>query len=191
MGACPAANFYQPFGQKICNAFVDPKGIRPAAQSETEWCWAATISNIFAYYGHVVEQDTIVDVGLGAIVDQPGSLHAIQDCLNRSWTDTDGNKFTSHASILYAPEAGAVYFTNDQVLNQLQSDHPLLICNMSHAMMLVSANYVPPMNAASNVAASIVFDPWPGIGLRALSYPEQKPAHMGGQLRLLTRVLIS
>jgi hypothetical protein len=37
-GTCPAQGFYQPLGQAICNA------LQIAAQTNSEWCWAATTS---------------------------------------------------------------------------------------------------------------------------------------------------
>jgi hypothetical protein len=77
-GKCPGPSFYQPFGTPICNAFIDPKGIQIADQEKSEWCWAATISNLFAYYDHKVPQDAIVDAGIGTLVNQPASVSIIK-----------------------------------------------------------------------------------------------------------------
>jgi hypothetical protein len=170
---------------------VNPKGLRIAAQTNSEWCWAATIANVFAYYNHLVSQEAVVQAGIGALVNQPASLSIIQSVLNRRWTDSSGNEFSSAAQILYSVDEQQSMPSNNEIINALLANHPILVCNMSHAMMLVSVNYVPPVNRPSNIAASIVIDPWPGIGLRSLIQPEQIPAHMGGQLRLLMQVVMT
>jgi hypothetical protein len=191
-GMCPGPSFYQPFGTPICNAFIDPKRIQIADQDKSEWCWAATISNLFAYYNHRVPQGAIVDAGIGTLVNQPASVSIIHSVLNKQWTDDSGNDFASAAQILYSVDAKDPKYSippsNEDIIDQLEHNRPLLFCNMSHAMMLVSVNYFPPINRPSNVVASIVIDPWPGIGLRALTGPEQHPVHEGGQLRLIMRV---
>jgi hypothetical protein len=131
-GICPNSTFYQPLGPAVCNAFVNPKGIQVAAQTNSEWCWAATTANLFAYYGHTVSQDAIVQAGVGRLANVPGSLQNINSILNRGWTDVAGRQFTSSARVLYSVDAVQSMPSNAEIINALQANHPLFsaICLM-------------------------------------------------------------
>jgi len=37
-----------------------PEAAQLSTQQQDEWCWAASISNVFAYHGHPVSQARIV-----------------------------------------------------------------------------------------------------------------------------------
>ena len=84
-----------------------------------EWCWAASMSMIFAYYGHSVSQERIVQEAFGSIQNMPGTPPEILAGLNRVWLDDDHHEFEVHGD-----EISANVVTAAQDLNQ---DHPLLI----------------------------------------------------------------
>ncbi len=52
-------------------------------QRQSEWCWAASISMIFGYYGLDIDQEEIVRATWGQVVNMPGSPDAIAASLNR------------------------------------------------------------------------------------------------------------
>lgn len=191
-GMCPPASpAYHPLGApNICDSFVDPKGLEVSNQQDSEWCWAATIHNIFAYYGHTVQQSDIVDAGIGKVANQPGNLPVMLSVLNRSWTDDVGDDFTSSANVMFSADIGYSQPSNEILISRLQNNNPILVCNSSHAMMLISVNFVPPVTLPNNVLQAIVVDPWPGIGIRPLSPTELRPLPFG-QLRLLLDVAVS
>src|SRR5262249_40158674 len=78
-----------------------------AYQQQSEWCWAACIQMVFAFYGHRVPQRRIVKETWGEIVDMPGQPEQILADLNRSWMDEDDKKFASSADSLSANAATA------------------------------------------------------------------------------------
>ena len=67
--------------------------IEPNVQLQSQWCWAASISGVFAYYGHPVSQARIVREAYGSVVNMRGSPQAIMGSLNRPWVDDAGRPF--------------------------------------------------------------------------------------------------
>lgn len=189
-GMCPPPGFAQPGFPPVCNAFVSFARLNAAAQANTLWCWAASISMIFAYHGHEVPQQQIVQTAFGGSVNLPGQPHQIVQLLNRQWQDAQGKTFSSRIDGIFGPMFGfGGALSNADIVNALQQNRPLLYCNMSHAMMLVQVNYLPTP-PVPNIQAALVVDPWPGLGVRQLNQPELYPAPMG-QATLLAAVSIS
>ncbi len=158
-----------------------------ATQGMQQWCWAASISNIFAYYGHPVSQDRIVTAVYGRVVNLPamsGAMIARQ--VNRVWIDDDGRRFRARLTAAYDADAGVVAITNDYMIRELCRDRPLIICNRSHCMVLTVVDYTQ-----IRLVAAGVFDPWPSSGPRGLSAPEMTTVHEGGQLRFLAALTVT
>ena len=129
-----------------------------------QWCWAACIEMVFAYYGFQVPQERIVEETWGRIVNLPGQPGQILRNLNRAWTDDAGSSFRA---------SGDVYTANPITAAQdLAQDMPLIIGTMGHAMVLTSLVYVRDVYGRGNVTAAVVRDPWPGRGRRTLSAQE-------------------
>jgi len=156
-----------------------------AAQSQSQWCWAASISMIFAYSGHRVSQQRIVKEAYGSVVNMPGNYPAMLGSLNRGWTDDKGNNFSVSTSSLFAPDLGQTSLTNADLISELEDDNPILFCNLSHAMVLTAMKYTP-----AGVFEAWVMDPWPGKGLRRLTTAEMVPVP-AGQLRFVATVSVS
>src|SRR5690242_7317257 len=74
-GSCSPPNMYG-FQQCVAGIQTSKLGVT-AYQRATEWCWAACISGVFAYYGHDISQPRIVEEAYGGIVNLPGSPQAI------------------------------------------------------------------------------------------------------------------
>ncbi|HYL27638.1 MAG TPA: papain-like cysteine protease family protein [Candidatus Nitrosotalea sp.] len=145
-------------------------------QQASEWCWAASISGIFAYYGHPLSQKEIVRQAYGAIGNFPGTPLAILESLNRSWTDEGGRTFTSTATI-YADK-----FTAAQ---DLARDEPLIVGSLGHAMILTAVSYTRYPDGDGFIQTAEVRDPWPyNAQRRALSPQEIAGASMLIRIRV-------
>lgn len=180
---------------RLCTAQVDLSNARQLAtlqsQQQSQWCWAASIATLFAYHGHPVSQSRVVTDAYGTPVNMPavaGIVMARQ--LNRQWTDDFNVRFTARVNGLYDADAGILGLTNAQIVNTLANDNPLVIGARSHAMVLTAVTYYETI-AGPNVVAAEVFDPWPGVGMRALERDELVPMHLGGSLRFLAAVDIT
>ncbi|MFS8047040.1 papain-like cysteine protease family protein [Rhizobium sp. BR 314] len=179
----PAPNFT---GQ-LCEVGVPPPVLVTALdiQQATMWCWAASISMIFSYYGVPVSQQRIVTEAFGSPYNLPANGTLISAQLSRIWLDDNGNRFSAHLEGVYDADVNMFGITNSMIVAALRSEQPLIMGNVSHAMVLVSAAYVPtaPQPTVVNVG---LLDPFPGIGRRGPQSPaEMTPMHMGGALRYL------
>ena len=122
-------------------------------QHASEWCWAACIEAIFAYYGHPVSQERIVQEAYGDIVNMPGSPSTVLHALNREWVDDNGNKFRVRSTIIGTTAVNAA--------QDLAEDHPLIIGTLGHAMVLSALTYQRSISGAGQVTLAQVRDPWP------------------------------
>jgi hypothetical protein len=147
------------------------------------WCWAASISMIFSYYGFSVSQQRIVTEAFGSPYNLPANGTLISKQLSRVWVDDYANRFSAHLEGVYDADVNMFGITNSMIVAALAAEQPLLIGNVSHAMVLVSAAYQPstPQPMIMNIG---LLDPL--LGPRGPSSPaEMLPMHMGGGLRYL------
>lgn len=122
-------------------------------QYATEWCWAASMAMVFAYYGHPVSQARIVQETWGGIVNLPGQPSQIFSDLNKSWIDDSGDSFAVQ---------GDVFSVNIVTAAQdLDADHPLLIGALGHCMVLTALTYVFNAYGQFQIQGATVRDPWP------------------------------
>jgi hypothetical protein len=179
--------FHPMYGQ-VCEAGVEVAKVvqRYDDQDLSQWCWAATISMIFAQYGYQVGQPRIVKDVYGVVVNMPALSGAtISKQLTRTWTDDTGKKFNVQVEGLYDFDAGIVGITNAQIVNALKAGRPLVFGNQSHAMMQCSVAYMPTPMGPQIINVGFA-DPWPGNGLRGPAYPGEALAmHVGGAMRYL------
>lgn len=160
-------------------------------QERSQWCWAASISMLFSYYSHPVEQPRIVREVYGSDVNMPaqaGIVMARQ--LNRRWVDDHQVAFNSEVTGVYDYDAGVLSLTDQQMINELEQDHPLIIGARSHAMVLTMIRYYRTSQGPYIVEGG-VFDPWPFIGARPLAPDELYPVHRGGSIRFVASVRVS
>lgn len=169
----------------ICRAELDFDRFLQHAydtQHASQWCWAACISMVFAFYGHPVRQERIVRDAYGGIYDLPsGSGLKIASELDRSWTDDRGNRFRSRLRALFDAHAGRESIDNAMVVEALARGRPLIVGARDHTVVLTAVDYVPAPEGPDLLAAG-VFDPWPGIGPRDLAEDEMTPLAEGGSL---------
>lgn len=153
-------------GVQTCTAGLpsDMAGTIQAFQSQSQWCWAASISMILRHHGHEVQQDRIVSEAWGAPVNMPGGPETLLASLNRVWTDARGKRFRV---------VGDVFSANPVTAAQdLADGHPLLIGTMGHAMVLTAVTYQRDVMGNGVVVEAVVRDPWPGRGRRTLTAQE-------------------
>jgi hypothetical protein len=157
-----------------------------------QWCWAASISMIFAAYGHPVKQEKIVQRTYGSLVCLPsGNPLTIPANLSQTWIDDNGETFTSTVVAAYDPMNNVQTLFNPVIVDELANDRPLLYCNRHHAMVLVAADYVP-RPWGTQILAGGVLDPWPeSPDFHPLTQMELLAAGQGGEMMFLGTVRIS
>lgn len=156
-----------------------------------EWCWAASISMVFKFFGHPVDQKSIVKQTYGALVCRTSANQEIGSDLSRSWTDDNGDSFTSSVTAAYDVDAGIVAIDNAIIVNELLNQRPLLYCNSHHAMVVCAVDYRPSL-AGPVIDAVYVMDPWPPAQrVHALSQAERYPAHVGGDMHFLASLSVA
>ncbi len=184
-----AAHVCQPHGYHAmsCRVGIDLRQFQYAAQPQfqSQWCWAACISMLFAHHGFAVSQERIVREVYGAPVNMPAMAGAmIAGQLNRPWIDDRGRRFNARLGAAYDFDAGFRNLDNHMILAELAAGRPLVMGTRNHAIVLTALDYIPtPMGP--NIIGGMAFDPWPGKGLRQLDHSELMAMHMGGALRFL------
>ena len=150
-------------------------------QQESQWCWAASISMAFGFYGHRVEQADIVRAIWGQVVNLPaanGSM--IIAALARKWTDANGHSFRAHGQFTDLT-TGVGGVNNNVIAAELAANRPLIVGTQGHAMLVTAMTYVPDaLGSVARVLDVTVPDPWPsqttGQGVRrTLSASEMAP----------------
>ena len=167
-------------GVSICSAGLPADSVRQLAvvQEQPQWCWAASISMIFAHHGYSVPQEEIVKDGYGAVVDRPApSGQAMTRALSRAWVDGKAKPFRG---IAVATDAFAKQFqvSEHKVLAELTDGRPLLLGALRHAVVLVELKYEKSARGNVRIVGGTVIDPAPGKGVRALLTGEMKPTYL-------------
>ncbi len=145
-------------------------------QHLSQWCWAACIEMVFAYYGFRVAQRRIVEETWGSIVNLPGMPEQILNNLNRDWEDDRGRSFSV---------SGDTFTTSIQTAAEdLANDMPLIVGTLGHAVVLTSIDYLRDVYGNFQIGAAIVRDPWPGRGRRALTPQEWYSISFAARIRV-------
>lgn len=162
-----------------CTAGVDSVRFQSAFQEEDEWCWAASISMVFSYYGHPVSQTRIVAETWGQIVDMPAQPTDIIRDLNRTWVDDNGRRFQSIGDPTSANAFNAVV--------DLRNNQPLIIGAFGHATVLTALTAdTNVQTGAWQIVEAVVRDPWPTNGARrVLSAQEWMGISFAARIRVI------
>ena len=179
---------------RLCTAQIDFQRFAQTAymqQAMSQWCWAASISMIYSYYGYAVSQPRLVQEVYGGIGNIPAMTgYTIAQQLNRAWIDDRGVPFTSQLTGAYDPQFGVRAIGNAQIVNELANERPLVIGARTHAMILTMVQYLD-QPTGPNIVSAGVFDPWPGQGARLLQQDEIVPVEFNGSLRFLAAIRVS
>jgi hypothetical protein len=181
-----------------------PSGIQTAAvtleapvlafQQQSNWCWAATIANLFSFHGHPVSQASVVAAVYGGIANvRSGDPANMTQILNSaSLRDDRGVGFSSTLNGLYDGLHGVYALTNDDIRDSLMQNRPLVACTVQHCMLLVSMTYTEVGDHVAQVIAVGVWDPWPANGgFRNLTASEATPYNQGGQLFYVAEAIVN
>jgi hypothetical protein len=174
-------------------------------QQATEWCWAASISMIWAFYGHPIAQTEIVTGTFGQLLNQGGQPWQIFQALNGERVGDDSVPFVSTVTGLYDALSGYDSISHTDIGASLDQNRPVLIGTQNpdgsgaHATVLSSLEYLVPYGYpievfpdGSNIANAVVFDPWPTSGgIHSIPYSQFTPASQGGNLFFAALVSVS
>jgi len=156
-------------------------------QQQTEWCWAASISDIFRFYGHPISQQDVVQKVYHRIINLPAfSERMIASLVNRDWVDDNNQRFHARLTGVFDARAGVGKLNNPQLIKNLQDGHPLLFCNTQHCMVITEAKFTP-----YKILSLGVFDPSPlGPEAHPLSPGEMIPWPQG-QLTFVAAISVT
>jgi len=131
-------------------------------QEMTNWCWAACLSGIFAWYGHPVSQLAFVNKVFGGIVNQPAVGPQIAYAATGQWIDANGTPFTAQADVLLDAQFGYQNpFAVQALAEDLANDRPVIVGSQGHATVITAMTYVQDVYGNYQITDIIVRDPWP------------------------------
>jgi hypothetical protein len=161
---CIARAAYNCAPTGVCSAYLSGQ-VTPVQQRTAVWCWAASLSALFGFYGHPIDQSKIVTAFFGSPVVRTASGGMLTTALNQTWTDDAGQQFTASAQVtdLYTvPQISAPHqVTNADIVNALTNETPVLYGDYTHVMVLVEADYVPTPSGVPNIVGGVAIDPEP------------------------------
>lgn len=173
-------------------------------QQLTEWCWAASIAMVWAYYGHPVAQSEIVDAVFGGVTNSPAQDAQILQALSGPRTDDNGKRFNSNVTGVYDAQSGIATLSYTQLGSELDANRPIIIGTVNpdgsggHAVVLTAISYYVPAGypiqidpSGINITGAGVFDPWPGNGAHGISLSQLTPASQNGSLFLVATVTVA
>lgn len=194
----------KPYGSWCDSMIHSSKFSRVRALQQTMvWCWAATLEMIFRWHGRDISQRTIVEQTFGSPLNVPASPIVLAQSINRSYSDQNGKTFNVRSKI-WSPDFGVQQINNHDIIKELHNERPMVVCNLTHMMVLVGVNYNRFGSGAVSVNQAWVVDPMlvgdvtssmgnaklpPGF--RYLMPAEITPVWSSGQLRFLATVTVS
>lgn len=103
-------------------------------------CWAASMSNLFRFYGYDIPEVDIV-AAMSPRGPQLASPAMLAGGMNRVWSDRSGKRFrvSSKISSLFQGSLPAFGCDNQCVFSELSQGHPVLMGTQSHAMVIYAA----------------------------------------------------
>jgi hypothetical protein len=164
---------------QTCNLYLDPQKFSVTAnvavdpQQQANWCWLASIEMAFRYYGYIVPQQKILELLWGRIEDMPGRPEQIIAATNRVYAEEGGRRFRAE-SIQEQSWFDASYAISRNVpvlCGYAQAGgvgHMTMIIGMQCQFLYDVFGQV----VDSRVVEVVVWDPWPGVGVRDLTPTE-------------------
>jgi len=134
-----------PIGGGVTRAYISHQ-LATVPQDNIVGCWAASLSALFGAFGHPVNQDRIRLRYFPTGMISTGPPAVMMDALNTTWTDDYGRNFriTSAITNLFPPNApqGPIQVRNSDIVSALTNETPVFYADLTHAMVLVQADYV-------------------------------------------------
>ncbi len=153
------------------------------------WCWAASITMIFANLGHIINQKQIVERVFGSLVCEPAETgRTMAYALSDKWTDVLGLSFQSRVVAAYDQMAGVNRISNTFIVDELRNNRALLYANRNHAMVMTAVEFTETPTGPSVYRVGVL-DPYPtNKSFRSLTPLEMVPAYFGGHMTFLAAV---
>ena len=152
----------------VWRVYISNRPVVPVAQQTPVWCWAASLSALFGYFGHPVNQQRIVSRYFGGPVPTTGPPMVMISALNSDWQDDLGRRFkiSSPVTNMYPPQAptGPFDVNNIGMINALDNEIPVFYADTTHAMILVQIDYIPVSPNSVQIVAGYAIDPFPRLG---------------------------
>ena len=156
----------QSFGQQLITVGIPSNSMNfyAASQSNSNWCWAASIKMVLNYYGVKISQEDIVRRSYGTdpygrLPNWQGSHQVITKNLNNWSVDKSGRVYTVRASLYFgAPNVS-------YLIQELSNNRPVLVGYRSgssggHAVIITAVSYIMTNNEPI-IQTITVRDPWP------------------------------
>jgi hypothetical protein len=161
LSVCPRADGAR---TKLSNGVVRvylTRQVPIVTQQTPVWCWAASLSALFGYFGHPVDQRRIVARYFPPPGITTGPPWVMRDALNSPWVDDAGVTFrvTSLVTNLYPP-SGPMQVANPDILRALENEIPVFYGDRTHAMVLVQADFLETPGGPTILGGGAV-DPFP------------------------------
>lgn len=187
---CPAPGFQPNSCSALVEDFVSQQG-----QLKSQWCWAACVSMICNHHGFPLSQESVVDTMYGGLINMPGDDKVLVKVLSAKWTADNGANFKISAKV-FSPTLGSAGVSNQQVVDDLKNNYPLLNGSGTHATVTVRADYFPNPGGQPDIKQVHVIDPYPGAApppqmARFLSRQEMTAEAKGGSLRFLASIRVT
>ncbi|GAA6173914.1 hypothetical protein NBRC116592_35840 [Colwellia sp. KU-HH00111] len=186
-------SYIDSYGNYYCISRVNLMAVVDATfdqQYQSQWCWAASLSNVFDSYNHPVSQQRIVEEAYGGLINLPAQGFQIAQQLNKTWIDDYGNSFSVRLTGAYDYYKGVYSLNNQMIVDNLTQNKPLIIGTNGHAMTLYEVAYYETFNGPNFIGGS-VYDPWPNRGWRQLTTAEFTPINLGGQMQFLVTATLT
>jgi hypothetical protein len=168
-----------------------------AAKARTPlWSWAASLEMIFREHRERVSQNSIVCQTLGCSPSGGLKMADLLMAVSGTYRNAEGGRFKVTSSVLsldndYSSWRGVTPY---DVARALDVQEPVLICNASHAMVMISGRYGANHENRMAICSGVVADPFDPEIFRHLRDEELVPigapmdAGRRGQLRFICTV---
>jgi Peptidase_C39 like family len=136
-----------------------------AEQEQSQWCWAASIQAVLAYYGIKREQRDIVRATYGTVVNLPArSPQQLYSVLNNFMLSDDDK-----IEIVRSNWGVGSLLTAQVLYRELEQDHPIIVWFRNgpmsgHSVVIYEAHF----DSYGRPITVKIFDPWPGQGFKTI-----------------------
>lgn len=172
-------------GVRLCRAGLPPPAVANIVltQSQSQWCWAASLSMVLAHHGAAVPQEEVVRSRFAGLEDRAATADDLAGLLARRWPSNQGHPLAFE----WRPLGGASPASLARLvgaLDELRQDRPVILGARGHLMVLVAVAFERyTREDAIRIVGGTVIDPAPGAGVRALRADEMRPTLLAAVAR--------
>ncbi len=139
-------------------------------QSQSQWCWAAAMSMVFARYGYPLQQQEVVERLYGKAVNLPVRSADLAPLINRDWYAGDGRKVTAVTRPVGLDDAAGG--SAQSLVDSLAQQKPLLLGARGHIVVVVGVTFQRfTQQGTIRVTGATALDPAQGAGSAVKQLP--------------------